>query len=317
MTTRRQPEISVVIPAYNEEANIAALVHALLEVLGETGKPFEVVIIDDGSTDQTYARIQELTQENPIIRGVRMRKNFGKSTALAVGFDMAQGDVVITLDADYQDDPVEIPRFLEQIEAGYDLVSGWKKIRKDPSSRVHASHLFNAAIRWVTGVNLHDFNCGFKAYRKEVVKSIPLYGEWHRFIPVLAADLGFKVTEVAVCHRPRTHGKSRYGLERYFRGFADCVSVLLLSRYSERPGHLFMGTGIVLLAIGVFLSLAEAAFPALPSMEYLRLLDALPEVGFQFFVVGLLAELITSRIGERKYQHAIREQTSFEKNGRD
>lgn len=311
------PELSLVIPAWNEENNLDRLKTSLIQVLEEVGRSFEILFIDDGSTDGTFARIAAFAAEDPRILGIRMRKNMGKSNALAAGFEKARGKVVLTLDADNQDDPTEIPRFLAKIDEGFDLVSGWKKLRHDPPGRVRASHLFNAAIRWVSGIHLHDFNCGFKAYRAEVVKSIPLYGEWHRFIPVLAADRGFRVTEVEVHHHPRTHGKSRYGFERYFRGFADCLSLLVISRFGERPGHFLMGIGFILVVLSVFLhiafALAQAAFSPLMSgwIGVLAFIGtgfgSFPVIGVQFILAGLLAELIVAQNPPRRFQAAIAE----------
>ena len=309
MTSSHTPYLSIVIPAYNEENNLIRLADSLKETLAATGHAYEILFIDDGSTDQTFETIREIAAKDSLVRGIRLRRNFGKSNALATGFEMAQGEVVITLDADNQDDPHEIPRFLAKLDEGYDLVSGWKKIRHDPGTRVRASHLFNATVRWLTGVPLHDFNCGFKAYRAEVVKEVPLYGEWHRFIPVIAADLGFKVTEVDVHHQPRTHGKSRYGWERYFRGFSDCLTILVLSRYAERPGHLFYGVGFLLTAIGLAaLMLILLSIPVGPwATRISALMTGLIPLGVVITMGGLLAEMLVAKLGLRRYRKGIRE----------
>ncbi len=311
MSTSTQPHISVVVPAYNEEGNLGRLREGLVATLEATGKPFEILFVDDGSTDGTFGVIGAIAAEDPRVSGIRLRKNMGKSNALAAGFEAARGALVITLDGDNQDDPTEIPRFLAKLEEGFDLVSGWKKLRNDPSSRVRASHLFNWAVRKISGIPLHDFNCGFKAYRAEVVKAVPLYGEWHRFIPVLASDLGFRVAEVEVIHHPRTHGKSRYGLERYFRAFADCLSMLILSRYAERPGHLLAGTGFALFFLGLATRILSHFGGGSAPGGLLRFagtfLSGLMPIGVSFILVGMLAELIVSKSPPRRFRTAIAE----------
>ena len=314
MTSATTPDLSIVIPAFNEVDNLLRLAGSLTETLTETGLTYEIIFIDDGSTDGTFELIREIASSDKAVKGIRFRRNFGKSNALATGFELANGKVVITMDADNQDDPREIPRFLAKLDEGYDLVSGWKKIRLDPGTRVRASHLFNATIRALTGVPLHDFNCGFKAYRAEVVKEVPLYGEWHRFIPVLAADLGFKVTEVEVHHQPRTHGKSRYGWERYFRGLSDCLTILALSRYAERPGHLFYGAGFSMAGIGcIALLIALLTHSSGGILGFLaQLTVGLIPLGAVVTMGGLLAEMLVARAGSRRYRKGIRERVGGE-----
>lgn len=309
MRTTTLPEISVVIPALNEVENLDTLFTNLTATLDSLRRPYEIIVVDDGSTDGTYEKVVEYSKHTPCIRGVRLRRNYGKSSALASGFELAIGTIVLTLDSDNQDDPAEIPRFLDRLEEGYDLVSGWKRVRRDPGTRIHASHLFNSVIRFLSGIQLHDFNCGFKAYRSEVVKTVPLYGEWHRFIPVLAADLGFRVTEVEVHHQPRSHGKSRYGIERYFRGFADCLSLMVLSRYAERPGHLFMGIGISLFLFGTFLLGLMVAFQV--GWRGLMFFGLFSMLSLQFILIGLIAELLVNRVGLRRHRNAVRETVGF------
>ncbi|MCG3197720.1 MAG: Dodecaprenyl-phosphate galacturonate synthase [bacterium] len=311
MSSTPPPHISVVVPAFNEEGNLERLHTGLAATLEATGKPYEVLFVDDGSTDGTFAVIRKLAAEDPRVSGIRLRKNMGKSNALAAGFEAARGLVVITMDGDNQDDPAEIPRFLAKLDEGFDLVSGWKKVRQDPSSRVRASHLFNWAVRKISGIPLHDFNCGFKAYRAEVVKAVPLYGEWHRFIPVLASDLGFRIAEVEVVHHPRTHGKSRYGFERYFRAFADCLSMLILSRYAERPGHLLTGVGFALFFLGLVTRILFYFGGSLEAGGLMRFagafLSGLMPIGVSFILVGMLAELIVSKSPPQRFRTAIAE----------
>ncbi|MCA9437993.1 MAG: glycosyltransferase family 2 protein [Candidatus Omnitrophica bacterium] len=309
-------DISIVIPAHNEEENLDQLRANLVSSLEPLNKSFEVIFIDDGSSDSTYAKMAKFSREDPRFKGIRMRKNVGKASALAAGFDAATGDIVFTMDADNQDDPSEIPRFLEKLEEGHDLVSGWKRTRHDPSQRVIASRIFNGAIRFISRVPLHDFNCGFKAYRAEVVKSLTLYGEWHRFIPVLAAHQGYRIAEIEVQHHPRVHGKSRYGWERYFRGFVDLLTILFLSQYSERPAHLFSGIGFVLGGLGFVISLylsilhfAQGTISGKYPMLSLGVL--LMILGAQFFFTGLIAELFVSRNPPQRHRTAVSERVGF------
>lgn len=315
-----QLDISIVIPAHNEEENLVKLRGDLVSSLEPLEKSFEVVFIDDGSTDSTYSLIARFAREDPRFKGIRMRRNVGKANALAAGFEAASGEIVFTLDADNQDDPAEIPKFLKKLDEGYDLVSGWKRTRHDPKQRVLASRVFNGAIRAISGVGLHDFNCGFKAYRAEVVKSLTLYGEWHRFIPVLSYHQGFRVTEIEVQHHPRVHGKSRYGWERYFRGFADLLTILFLSQYSERPAHLFSGIGFVLGGIGFlisfYLSILHFTQGTIAGKYPLLSLGVLLMIlGAQFFFTGLMAELFVSRNPPKRYRTAESERVGFGEEG--
>ena len=238
--------ISVVVPVHDEELSVALLYEQLEAALEPGGEPWEAVFVDDGSTDGTFAALTRLHARTPNTKVVRLRRNFGKSAALAAGFANAQGETVVTIDGDLQDDPAEIPRLLAKLEEGFDLVSGWKTRRRDPLRRRVMSRIFNAVTGRVSGLRLHDMNCGLKAYRAEVVQGLALYGELHRFIPVLAHYRGFRVAELPVNHRPRKHGGSRYGLERYLRGFLDLLTVTFMGRYRHRPLHLFGGLGLVL-----------------------------------------------------------------------
>lgn len=245
--------LSFVIPVKDEEACVEELADRIVASVDSTCPEYaaELVFIDDGSTDRSWDVIQSISTRYPgIVQAIRFRRNLGKALALDAGFRASRGEVVFTMDADLQDDPKEIPRFLKKLEEGLDLVSGWKRTRHDPLSKTLPSKLFNGVTAWVTGVRLNDFNCGFKCYRREIVDNIRLYGELHRYIPVLAADLGYRVGEIEVEHHPRVHGRSKYGWERYVRGFIDLLTVLATTRWLVKPGHLFGGIGVGLGIIG-------------------------------------------------------------------
>jgi glycosyltransferase involved in cell wall biosynthesis len=291
--------ISVVIPLHNEERSVALLYEELQAALDPLGDAWEAVFVDDGSTDASFAALTRLYENNENVRVVRLRRNFGKAAALATGFAQAGGDVVVTIDADLQDDPAEIPRLLVKLEEGFDLVSGWKTHRRDPLRRRIPSRIFNWATGRMSGLRLHDMNCGLKAYRAEVVRGMSLYGELHRFIPVLAQYRGFRIAELPVNHRPREHGRSRYGVERYVRGFLDLLTVSFIGRYRHRPLHLFGGLGLVLGLIGlvvlVYLTVVKALGHAIGERPLLTLGVLLVVVGLQFFSLGLISEMLTSQ----------------------
>jgi glycosyltransferase involved in cell wall biosynthesis len=295
--------ISVVVPVHDEERSIDPLYEELRLSLEPLARPWEVVFVDDGSTDDSLAALTRLHSVAPNVKVVRLRRNFGKAAALAAGFRHAAGDVVVTIDADLQDDPTEIPRLLAKLDEGYDLVSGWKAQRRDPLSRRLLSRIFNGVVGRVSGLRLHDLNCGLKAYRAEVVRNLRIYGELHRFLPVLAHDRGYRVTELVVNHRRREHGKSRYGAERYLRGFLDFLTVWFMGRYRHRPLHLFGSLGLALGAIGTivlsYLTVLKLSGEAIGHRPLLTLGVLLVVVGLQFFSLGLLSELITSHHEER------------------
>ena len=295
--------ISVVIPVRNEERSIALLYDELRATLDGLGATWETVFVDDGSTDGSFAALTRLHAEQTNVRVVRLRRNFGKAAALSAGFAHVRGDIVVTIDGDLQDDPNEIPKLLAKLDEGFDLVSGWKSRRRDPWRRRFASKIFNRMTGWLTGVHLHDVNCGLKAYRVEVVHGLRIYGELHRFIPVLAHHRGFRIAELPVNHRPREHGRSHYGLERYLRGFLDLLSVSFMGRYRHRPLHLFGGLGLLLGAIGfailIYLTAVKIAGHAIGGRPLLTLGVLLVVVGLQFFSLGLISELVTAQHEQR------------------
>lgn len=282
---------------------MALLYDELRSALEPLDSPWEAIFVDDGSTDGTFAALTRLHSAATNVRVVRLRRNFGKAAALVAGFDQAHGDIVVTIDGDLQDDPAEIPRLLAKLEEGFDLVSGWKAHRRDRFSRRVMSRVFNAVTSRFSGVRLHDMNCGLKAYRAEVVHGLRLYGELHRFIPVLAHYRGYRIAELPVNHRPREHGRSRYGIERYLRGFLDLLTVSFIGRYRHRPLHLFGGLGLSLATIGiailVYLTVDKALGHAIGGRPLLTLGVLLVVVGMQFFSLGLISEMITSHHEER------------------
>lgn len=291
------PRLSVVIPAMNEEGNVRNVYRAVTEVLDASGVTFELILVDDGSTDGTWAAVEAVAAQDARVIGLRHRRNFGKARGLSTGFDVATGDLILTMDADLQDDPAEIPRFLAKLDEGYDLVSGWKQRRQDPLGKTLPSRVFNATVRAVSGVPLHDFNCGFKIYRADVVRNIRLYGELHRFTPVLAHAEGFRVGELAVRHHPRRWGTSKYGWSRLIKGFLDLLTVTFLTEYRQRPMHVLGLPGVVALAVGALIGLFLTAEKVLTGASIgnrplLLLAVLLVLVGVQFFGLGLLGELL-------------------------
>ena len=295
--------ISVVVPVHNEERSVALLLDELASALDGIGRPWEAIFVDDGSTDGTFSALTRLHDAADNVRIVRLRRNFGKAAALQAGFEEATGDVIVTIDGDLQDDPAEIPRLLAKLDEGFDLVSGWKTKRRDPLSRRVPSRIFNSVSGRVSGLRLHDLNCGLKAYRAEVLDGLRIYGELHRFIPVLAHYRGFRVAEVPVNHRPREHGRSRYGMERYVRGFLDLLTVTFMGRYRHRPLHLFGSLGLVLSLLGglvlAYLTVLKLTGEAIGNRPLLTLGVLLVVVGIQLLSLGLLSELITSHHEER------------------
>ena len=295
--------ISVVVPLLDEEHTLATLYAEIATGLEAHNDEFEVVFVDDGSTDGSMSVLTRLHDEVPNVVVVHLRRNFGKAAALQAGFIEARGDVIVTIDADLQDDPTEIPKLLAKLDEGFDLVSGWKTRRNDPFLRRAFSRVFNWATGAVSGVHLHDVNCGLKAYRAEVLHGIRIYGELHRFIPVLAAYRGFRIAEIPVNHRARQHGRSRYGPERYLRGFFDLLSVTFMGRYRHRPLHLFGGVGLLMGALGfvflLYLTMLKLWGHGIGTRPLLTLGVLLVVVGIQLVSLGLISELVTSQHEER------------------
>ena len=289
-------DISVVIPLLNESESLAELTERVFNELKALNKSYELVFIDDGSTDDSFQIIKNLQNKYPEIRAIKFNRNFGKSAALSEGFKIAKGEIVITMDADLQDDPAEIPHLIREIESGYDLVSGWKKKRNDPISKTIPSKFFNIITRRLTGIKIHDFNCGLKAYRHRVIKAIPVYGELHRYLPVLAHWLGFRVGELVVKHHPRKFGSSKFGVKRFFNGFFDLLTVLFITRFRQKPLHLFgfMGLGSSLLGgfILAYLSILWFEGHGIGQRPLFFLGVLLIIVGVQFFSIGLIGEML-------------------------
>jgi glycosyltransferase involved in cell wall biosynthesis len=311
--------LSFVIPAINEAPSLETLRQEIVEAATAAGHDYEIIFIDDGSKDATWSTIASLAADDSHVRGIRFRRNFGKAAALTAGFEASRGETVFTLDADLQDDPREIPKFLEKLSAGADVISGWKKKRHDPWHKVFPSRVFNWLVGKLTGVKLHDHNCGFKCYRRDVIEEVRIHGELHRFVPVLAAAQGFSVAEVEVNHRPRKFGSSNYGLTRIVKGFLDLLTVLFLTSYRKRPQHLlgtfglssfFLGAaGITYLAIYWVVKHygGYTTWPPLHDRPLLHYSIALLLLGGQFIAIGILAELITATMGRDAPQYSIRE----------
>ena len=303
--------LAIVIPVLNEREVLSELIEEITTAVTPLGLEWEILVVDDGSTDGTFELIEELSGANPRLGAIRLRRNFGKSVALSVGFDATDADKVITIDGDGQDDPADIPRLLAELEAGSDLVSGWKRDRQDPFTRRWASAVFNWFTRLFTGVDVHDMNCGFKAYRGECARTIEVYGEMHRFMPVFAAQQGWKVSELPVNHRARKYGSSRFGLERYTRGALDLMTVVFLGRYQYRPLHLFGGLGALLSAagilIGVYLTILRISGESIGQRPLLFLGVLLIVVGVQLLTLGLLGQMLVltrREIGDNAHEKA-------------
>jgi dolichol-phosphate mannosyltransferase len=316
--------ITAVIPVYNERESLQSLHAEIVETAEAHGLDMEVIFVDDGSTDGSWTAIAEMTRKDVRVRGIRLRRNFGKAAALSAGFRAARGDIIVTLDADLQDDPHEIPRFLAALENGLDVVSGWKRVRHDPWHKVWPSRVFNFFVSWLTGVRLHDHNCGMKCYRAAIFREVRLYGELHRFIPVLAAARGYRVGEIEINHRPRRFGQSKYGVRRFVKGFLDLMTVKFLTGFGQRPQHLLGTVGLLSFVLGflglaylgvtwvINLSYPETARPFLPLHQRPLMIYAVAALllGAQLMSIGFLAELLIAYHGRDADSYSIAEETS-------
>ncbi len=309
-------DLSIVVPLYNEEESIKELYDWIQRVVSPLNWSYEVIFVDDGSTDTSWTVIEELKREAAPVKGIRFRRNYGKSAGLYCGFEAAQGDVVITMDADLQDSPDEIPELTRMVkEEGYDIVSGWKKKRYDPIGKTLPSKLFNRTVRMVSGIKLHDFNCGLKAYRNEVVKNIEVYGEMHRYIPLIAKQAGFKrIGEKVVQHQERKYGVSKFGIERTIKGFLDLLSVTFIAKFGKRPMHLFGALGTLMFAVGFLTALGlgasklwyvyhNVAARLLTDSPYFYISLVSMVIGTQLFLAGFLAEMVARNGHERNNYH--------------
>ena len=314
-------DLSIVISLYNEEESLSELVNWIEQVMIREGYNYEVLMVDDGSTDGSWSLVKKLSEKNSAIRGISFRRNYGKSAALYHGFAAAEGRVVVTMDADLQDSPDEIPEMYRMVvEEGWDIVSGWKKKRFDNKfTKNIPSKLYNATARWITGIKLHDMNCGLKAYRNDVVKNIEVYGEMHRYIPYLAKNAGFgRITEKAVQHQKRKYGVSKFGLERFVNGFLDLISLWFLSRFGKKPMHFFGFTGILMFLAGAILTVWVIAEKLIQQFQglafrpvteqplfYLALVAVV--LGFQLFLAGFICEMVSRNSSERN-RYNVREE---------
>ncbi|MCK5413417.1 MAG: glycosyltransferase family 2 protein [Candidatus Pacebacteria bacterium] len=289
-------EISIIIPAYNEAENLPFLCDEIKDVLKNITENYEIIIVNDGSTDKTKEAIENLTEKDSHVIGINFRTNLGKASALNTGFKKAEGKIIFTMDADLQDDPKEIPNFIKRINEGFDLVSGWKQNRKDSFIKNTSSKFFNSVTSLFSKIKLHDFNCGFKAYKSEVAKSLDLYGQMHRYIPVIAGNDGYKIAEIPVHHRKRKFGKSKYGPIRFLNGFLDLLTVMVLTKYFKRPAHFFGGLGSIALCsgftIGIYITYLKLVFGNIQGRLPLFIAGILLiMVGVQLLSLGLIGEM--------------------------
>jgi len=294
---RVEAKLSFIIPLFNEKESIAELYQGIVNAMQKLKSGYEIIFVDDGSTDGSFNIIKSLRQKDTFVKGLRLRRNFGKSVALNKGFRLAEGDILFTMDADLQDDPGEIPRFINKISEGFDLVSGWKQSRKDPFlSKNLPSKLFNFMVRWGSGVKLHDFNCGFKAYKRHAIEKLYLYGEMHRFIPALLHAQGYKVAEIPIRHHVRQYGKSKFGLNRFSHGTFDFLTVLFLTRFLKRPMHFFGGIGTLVsfsgLLICLYLTCLWFSGEMIGHRPLLTLGVLLILIGMQMVTTGFVAEMM-------------------------
>jgi glycosyltransferase involved in cell wall biosynthesis len=314
--------LSIVIPVLDEAASLRELHRQIVQSLDAAGVPFEIVFVDDGSSDSSWLEIASLAKADSRVSGIRFRRNFGKSAALTAGTTATRGELILTMDADLQDDPAGIPAFLKKLDEGYDVVNGWKERRLDPWHKVYPSRVFNFLVSWLSGLQLHDHNCGIKLYRAEVWREVRVYGDFHRFIPVLAHAKGFRVAELPVHHRPRQFGYSKFGVGRFLRGFLDLLTVSFLTGFGQRPQHLLGGLGLISVGLGalglsylgslwllmnVFHAITPAPIGSRPLLMYSAVLLI---VGVQVLSLGLLAALIVANRGRDEHDYSIAEDTS-------
>ena len=316
--------LSILVPVFNEAGSLRELHGEIQRVCSTLSLETEVIFVDDGSTDGAWQTVCELTTTDPRVRGIRFRRNFGKAAALAAGIQAARGQLVCMLDADLQDDPAELPAFLDKLATGFDVVNGWKRERHDPWHKVFPSRVFNRMVSWLTGLNLHDHNCGLKCFRREVADEIRLYGELHRFIPVLAHARGFKVAELEVHHRPRKFGHSKYGVRRFLRGFLDLLTVKFLTGFGQRPQHALGAMGLLFFGLGACGLAALAAtwllthlppyftFDPIGTRPLLAYSVASLLLGGQLLSLGFLAELIVAFTGRDAQTYSIAERANFD-----
>lgn len=313
--------LSIIVPVLNEAESLPQLHREIVASCGAAAIDFEVIFIDDGSTDASWSTIGRLSAEDPRVSGIRFRRNFGKAAALTAGMRAARGAVLMMMDADLQDDPAEIPAFLAKLDEGFDVVNGWKQRRLDPWHKVYPSRVFNGMVGRLTGLKLHDHNCGLKAFRREVAGEIRIYGELHRFIPVLAHARGFRVTELSVNHRPRQHGHSKYGVKRFLRGFLDLLTVKFLTGFGQRPQHMLGAFGLMLLGLGglglfalaviwILTNVFGQPYGPIGSRPLLAYSIAATLLGAQALSLGLLAELLVAYTGRDEDTFSIGERTS-------
>jgi len=303
-------KLSIIIPLLDEEESLNVLTIEIKKVLRSLNIIYEVIFVDDGSADNSLQVIKDICKQDRRFKFISFRKNYGKSAALHIGFKNATGDVVITMDADLQDDPNEIPNLIKKLEEGFDLISGWKKKRYDPFVKKYSSKFFNFATRIFSGIKIHDFNCGLKAYKKEVTENVRVYGELHRYVPVLAHWQGYKISEIVVKHHPRRYGKTKFGLSRFFKGFLDLITVTFASRYIKRPMHFFGFFGALAFLVGLivngYLTYLWITGGYLSNRPMLFLGMLLIIVGVQFFSVGLLGEMLVHNFMDDK-EYVIKE----------
>lgn len=304
-------DVSIIVPVYNEQDSLVELTERVGAVMRAAGLAYEIIFVDDGSSDASPERLRQLTENDLAVRSISFRRNFGKAAALDAGFSAASGEFLITMDADLQDDPVEIPRFIDTLRGGYDVVSGWKQVRHDPAHKTWPSRVFNAVVGRLSGVRLHDFNCGFKGYRAEALDGLSLYGELHRFVPVILHWRGFRVGEIAVTHHPRKFGKSKYGLNRLLKGGLDFLGVMLNTRFATRPLHVFGAAGAIFGMAGTlilaYLSLLwVAGMGPIGNRPLLMLGMLLVMTSFQFITIGLLGEFIQRQGSRQDKPYAVR-----------